>query len=102
MTKLRLFIPALMDIFAPLTAYYLLHHIGLSDFWALTLAGCLSGAKAVFDLVRRHSAELPTAVFLMFALTLVLVFVTQDARLILIKPSLYIELAACYILVTTV
>ena len=36
-----------------------------------------------------------------FALTLVLVFVTRDARFILIKPSIYIELAACYILATT-
>jgi hypothetical protein len=101
MVKLSLFLPVLIDIFAPLAAYYLLHLFGIGDVWALALAGSLSGFKAFYDLIRRRSIDLSIAVFGMFALTLVLVGVTQDARFILIKPSLYIELAACYILMTT-
>jgi hypothetical protein len=100
-SKLRFFFPMLFDLLAPILAYYLLHLAGLSDFVALTAGGFVSGINAMIDILRNRQAKsISILVFILFVLSIALVFATQDARIILLKPSLFIGIAGLYVLST--
>lgn len=100
-SKLRFFFPMLFDLLAPIFAYYILHLIGLNDFIALTVGGFVSGINAGVDVIRNRQAKsVSILVFILFILSIVLAFVTQDARIILLKPSLFIGAAGLYVLLT--
>jgi hypothetical protein len=100
-SKIGLFFPMLFDLFAPIITYYLLHLAGLNDFLALTIGGFVSGINAAVDVVRnRKTKSISPLVFIMFVISIGLVFVTQDARIILVKPSIFIAAAGIYVLST--
>jgi hypothetical protein len=74
---------------------------GLSDFIALALGGFVSGINAAVDIIRNRKAKtISRLVFLLFVIFIGLVFVTQDARIILLKPSIFIAAAGVYVLTT--
>lgn len=101
-SKLRLFFPMLFDLFAPIFVYYLLHLVGLKDFAALVVGGFVSGINAAGDVLRsRKVKSISILVFIMFVLSIALVFATQDARFILLKPSIFIGAMGLYVLATT-
>lgn len=100
-SKLSLFFPMLFDLLAPIVVYYLLQLVGVSDFVALTLGGFVSGINAALDTIRNRQAKsISFLVFIMFVLSIALVFATQDARIILLKPSIFIGVAGIYVLFT--
>lgn len=100
-SKLRFFFPMMFDLLAPIFVYYLLHLAGLNDFIALTAGGFVSGINAVVDTFRnRQVRSISILVFILFVLSIALVFVTQDARIILLKPSIFIGAAGIFTLVT--
>ena len=102
-SKLRLFFPMLFDLFAPIIVYYILHLVGVNDFVALTIGGFISGINAVVDIIRNRQAKsISILVFIMFILSIVLAFATQDARIILLKPSIFIGAAGMYVLSTAI
>jgi hypothetical protein len=100
-SKLRLFFPILFDLFAPILTYYILHLAGLGDFFALTAGGFVSGINATVDVLRsRQAKSISILVLILFLISIALVFVTQDARLILLKPSIFIGASGLYVLST--
>lgn len=91
----------LMDLFAPILVYYVLHLAGLRDFAALTVGGFVSGINAGIDVLRnRRTKSISALVLILFALSIALVFATKDARIILIKPSFFIGAAGLFTLAT--
>ncbi len=101
-SKFRVLIPVILDLFVPILIYFVLHALGLNDFLALTIGGALSGINATVDVIRKRSARgISLLVFLLFAVSIALVLITQDARIILLKPTIFIEIAGVYILTTT-
>ena len=101
-SRLRPFVPLLIDVVAPVAVYYLLHRAGVPDFWALSAGGITSAITTGVATVRKGKLEsMSVLVLLMFLLTIALMFVTQDARFLLVKPSLFIAGASVYIFVTT-
>jgi hypothetical protein len=101
--RLRAALPFLLDILIPVVGYFVLHAIGLSDFWALTIAGAATAVHAAVNTVRRGRLDgIATLVVLEIALSLVLFVVTRDPRIVLLKPSFYTGLAAVYLLYTCV
>ncbi|MFD2421168.1 VC0807 family protein [Amycolatopsis pigmentata] len=101
-SKIRTITPVLLDLVLPIGGYFLLHGIGgLSDFWALTIAGSATGAYAAINTARRGKLDvLGLLVVLEVALSIGLLFTTRDPRIVLLKPSLYIAVAGGYTLVT--
>lgn len=100
-SKLSLFFPMLVDLLAPIVVYYLLHLAGAGDFIALTVGGFVSGINAAVDSIRNRQAKsISLLVFILFVLSIALVFATQDARIILLKPSIFIGAAGLYVLLT--
>ena len=100
-SKLNLFFPMLFDLFAPIVVYYLMHLIGASDFVALTIGGFVSGINAAVDVIRnRQARSIALLVFILFALSIALVFATQDPRFILMKPSIFIGAAGLFVFLT--
>jgi hypothetical protein len=100
-SKLRFFFPMIFDLFAPIFVYYVLHLAGLNDFIALTAGGFISGINAVVDTLRnRQARSISILVFILFVISIVLVFATQDPRIILLKPSIFIGAAGIYTLTT--
>lgn len=56
-TTARALLAALADVLLPLVGYVVLHQLGFSDFWALTLAGALTAAFALARTIRRRRLD---------------------------------------------
>lgn len=101
--KQRALLTMVLDIVIPTVGYYLLHALGLSDFWALTVAGGVTAIWTLANTVRRGRLDrLGTLVVLEIALSVALFFVTRDPRVVLLKPSFYTALAGGFLLLTCV
>ena len=99
--KLRAALPMLAEIIIPIVGYFLLHDAGFDDFWALTIPGIASAVVALANTVRRGRLDkIGTLVVAEIALSVVLVLVTRDPRIVLLKPSFYTGLAGLYLLYT--
>ncbi|GAB2452799.1 hypothetical protein GCM10027187_21280 [Streptosporangium sandarakinum] len=99
--RFRLLLPLLTDVLVPIVLYLLLKRLGVGDFWALTLAGLATGVSVTVHTVRRRKLDMfGVLVLLEIALSVALLFVTDDPRIVAIKPSFYTALAAVFLLVT--
>lgn len=100
-SRLRAGLPLLLDLVVPTAGYFLLHALGLSDFWALTIAGSAAGLGTVLNTLRRRRLDsLGLLVAAELALTVALMVSTDDPRLVLVRPAFYLALAAVWALVT--
>ncbi|MFC4453534.1 VC0807 family protein [Deinococcus sonorensis] len=102
-TTRRLTVPAplLVDVVAPVALYYLLSWAGLTDVWALSVAGLIPGASVLLHLARRRRVDrMGLMVLTMFALGVALTVWTGDARLVLAKPALFVAVAGVFCLST--
>jgi hypothetical protein len=99
---MRALVPVVLDLVLPIGGYFLLHSgFGLSAFWSLTLAGAATGVHALITTLRRGKVDaLGVLVFLEMGLSAILLFVTDDPRVVLAKPAFYLAVAAVYALVT--
>ena len=94
-------VPLLLDVVVPTASYYLLHAVGVEDFWALTLAGAATAAWAVVATIRRGRLDgLGLLVVLELVLSAALLVVVRDPRIVLLKPSFYTAAAGLYMLWT--
>ncbi len=99
--KLSSALPMLLDLVIPIAGYYVLAAVGLDDFWALTVSGLATGAYALFRTLRRRKLDgIGLLVVIEIALSLVLLGVTRDPRIVLLKPSFYTVVGALYLLWT--
>lgn len=96
--RLRAFLPMLLDVIVPVAVYFVLRGAGLSFFWALTVAGISTGLYAMFNTIRRRKLDfVGVLVILEIALGLGLLVLTNDPRVVAIKPSFYTALAGLYL-----
>jgi hypothetical protein len=95
----RAVLPTVLDIIVPVAGYYLLTALGLTDLWALTVSGVLAAAYTVAATIRRGRLDgVATLVVIEIALSIALLIVTQDPRIVLLKPSFYTAVAGLYLL----
>jgi hypothetical protein len=100
-TRYRAFLPYLLDLVVPIVTYFVLHGLGVSDVLALTIGGLGTGVNATVGTIRRRRLDgIGLLVVLEIALSIGLLFVTNDERILLIKPSFYVTLAALYAFIT--
>jgi hypothetical protein len=101
--KLRAFVPLAVDVVVPVVVYLVLDQLGVPPVWALTTAGLATGATTAVATVRRRRLDgVGMLVLVEIATSVALLFLTDDPRLILLKPSLYTLVAAGYLFVTCV
>ncbi|MER6942448.1 VC0807 family protein [Nonomuraea sp. NPDC000554] len=97
-SRIRPLLPLIIDVAVPVVLYLLLKQVGLDDFWALTVAGLATGVAVTVNTVRRRKMDLiGVLVVLEIVLSIVLLFVTDDPRIVAIKPSFYTALAGVFL-----
>jgi hypothetical protein len=100
-SKLPALLPTLLDLVIPTAGYFLLHWAGLPDTWALTIAGAATGVNALVNTIRRGRLDaLGLLVVAEIAVSVVLLAVTADPRLILVRPAVYLAVAGVVNLVS--
>jgi hypothetical protein len=93
-SRLRTLLPTLLDLVIPTAGYFLLHWAGLSDVWALTIAGAATGVNALITTIRRRRLDaLGLLVVAEVAVSVALAAITADPRLILARPAVYLAVA---------
>ena len=93
-SRLRALLPTLLDLVIPTAGYFLLHWAGLSDVWALTIAGSATAVNALLTTVRRGRLDaLGLLIVAEIAVSVALVASTHDPRLILARPAIYLAVA---------
>ncbi|UNO40797.1 VC0807 family protein [Streptomyces sp. MST-110588] len=101
LTRVRPFVPILLDIVVPAVLYLGLKRLGVSDFWALTVAGVSTGVTTLINTIRRRRMDfVGILVVLEIALTVALLFVTDDPRVVAVKPSFYTAFTGVFLWVT--
>ncbi|SEP53089.1 VC0807 family protein [Amycolatopsis saalfeldensis] len=100
--RIRALAPFLLDLVLPVAVYYLLHNgFGLSPFWALAAGGLATAVNAVVTTVHRGRLDaFGGLVVLEVALSLALLFVSDDPRVLLLKPAFYVAVGGLYALGT--
>ena len=100
-SRLPALLPTLLDLVIPTAGYFLLHWAGLPDIWALTIAGSATGVNALVNTVRRGRLDaLGLLVVAEISVSVVLLAVTADPRLILVRPAVYLAVAGVVNLVS--
>ena len=102
-SRLRTLLPTLLDLVIPTAGYFLLHWAGLPDIWALTIAGVATAVNALLNTIRRGRLDaLGLLVVAEITVSVALVAVTADPRLILARPAVYLAVAGVVNLVSCV
>jgi hypothetical protein len=88
-TRKTILVMVLADLVLPIGAYYLLRALGVGDLIALTCAAVLSALRVVIAAVQARRLDAVAAVVLcFFALSLVAMLLSQDAKVALAMSSL--------------
>ncbi|WP_328453206.1 VC0807 family protein [Amycolatopsis sp. NBC_00438] len=100
--RIRALAPFALDVVLPIVAYWLLHTVfGLSPFWALGIGGLATTVNAIATTVRRGKLDgFGILVVVEVALSVVLLFVSGDPRVLLLKPAFFVGVAGVYALGT--
>ena len=94
-----MWLPYVLDVAAPLIAFVVMQAAGAGAMWALSIAGVLAGASTLVNSVRRRKLDaLGTLVLLELLVSVVLLAVTSDTKLLLVRPSFYTGIASVYLL----
>lgn len=95
----NVFLPYFFDIVAPFLAYLLVHWFGARTIFALTAGGLIAATSTAVNTIRRKGLDrVGTLVILEIAVSIVMLLVLKDARLLLIRPSFYTAVAAVYLM----
>ena len=100
--RVRALAPFVLDLVLPIAGYVLLHSVfGLSVFWALAIGGLATTVNAVITTVRRGKLDaFGGLVVIEVALSIALLFVSDDPRVLLLKPAFYVGVGGLYALGT--
>ena len=102
-TRLRALLPILLDLVIPTAGYFLLHWAGLSDVWALTVAGSATAVNAAVTTVRRGRLDaLGLLVVAEIGVSVALAASAGDPRLVLARPAVYLAVAGLVNLISCV
>lgn len=95
------FLSALVDALAPAAAYALLHALGIPSLVALLVGSVVAVVSTAVNTLRRRRLDgIGVLVLLEIAASVVLQLSTRDARLLLLRPSLYTGIGAVYLVIT--
>ncbi|MDT0459282.1 VC0807 family protein [Streptomyces sp. DSM 41527] len=98
---LRALLPLLSDLIVPTAVYYLLHQLGVADVPALIAACAATAGYTVPRMIRRRRVDaLGLLVIAELAATAGLLAVSGDARLALLRPTVYLTVAAAVFLLS--
>lgn len=94
--------PMLLDMLAPVASFYLLHYaFGVGPVIALTAGAVVAGLRGVYRAVtERRIDAFPLMMMVLLAVSVLLVFLTGDARLVLAKSAVTPIVGGLYGLVT--
>jgi hypothetical protein len=102
-SRWRALLPTLLDLVIPTAGYFLLHWAGLSDVWALTIAGSVTALNAAVITIRRGRLDaLGLLIVAEIAVSVALTVITQDPRLVLARPAVYLAVAGVVNLISCV
>jgi hypothetical protein len=91
MRRLAAFVPVLLDFLVPAVGYFVLHALGMSDVWALTVAGCATAVVTAVNTARSRKIDLfGILVAAELAASVVLAVRVHDPRLVLARTALYL------------
>jgi hypothetical protein len=94
-------LPYLLDVIIPLVSYYSLTAAGLTPFWALVIGGSITTPLTLVNTFRRGKLDkLGLLVLLEIVLGIALDLTVQSPKLTLARASLYILVAAAWLLST--
>ncbi|MFG2833010.1 VC0807 family protein [Streptomyces sp. NPDC048434] len=98
---LRALLPTLSDLIVPTVVYYLLHWLGVADVPALITACAATAGYTVPRMIRGRRVDvLGLLVIAELTATVVLLAVSGDARLALLRPTVYLTVAAAVFLLS--
>jgi hypothetical protein len=100
-SRRRTQLPILLDLVIPTAGYFVLHWAGLPDVWALTIAGSATALNAALNTIRRGRLDaLGLLIVAEIAVSVALAASTDDPRLILARPAVYLAVAGLVNLVS--
>ena len=98
----RVFLGYVADAVLPMALYYVLHRLGASDVVALAAGVAIALIATIANTIRHKKLDrFGIIVLLEIALSIALLFLLKDRRLILAKPSFYSALAGLYMIATS-
>ncbi|MFE6738774.1 VC0807 family protein [Streptomyces tubercidicus] len=98
---LRALLPILSDLMVPTVVYYLLHWLGVADVPALIAACAVTAGYTVPRMIRGRRVDmLGLLVIAELAATVGLLSLSGDARLALLRPTVYLTVAAAVFLLS--
>ena len=93
----------LIDIFAPMAMYFVLRKIGLSEFASLIVGSLIAIGSTVVNTVRRKKLDaIGSIVILEIGISIAWLFLTHNAKLLLMKPSFYSGITAVYVMINSI
>lgn len=91
MRRLAAFVPVLLDFGVPTLGYFVLHALGMSDVWALTVAGSATAAVTAVNTARSRKVDLfGILVAAELTASIALAVWTRDPRLVLARTGIYL------------
>ena len=98
----RVFLGYVADAVLPMALYYVLHRLGASDVVALAAGIAIALVATIVNTIRHKKLDrFGIIVLLEIALSIALLLLLKDRRLILAKPSFYSALAGFYMIATS-
>jgi len=89
------------DAVLPVVTYFVLHALGVTSVIAMTLGVLVAVGSTAYHTIRRRKLDgVGLLVILEIAASIGWMYLTQDQRLLMIKPSLYSGIAGVYLLAT--
>jgi hypothetical protein len=96
------FLGYVVDVVAPMAAFFVLNWLGVPPIWGLLLGSAIAIVSTTINTFRRRRIDRVGILVLMeLAISIVLLFVWRDPRFLLAKPSLYTAIAGVYLIATS-
>lgn len=99
--RFRAALPLLLDLVLPVVGYAVLLACGVREVWALLISGGVTAVFATVNTVRHRRFDgFGALVLAEIALAALLLLLTRDPRIVLLKPSFATALTGVFLLVT--
>ena len=93
MRRFAAFLPLILDLVVPTLGYFVLHAFGMSDVWALTVAGSAAAVTTVVNSVRSRKVDLVGALVVAELTVAVGIAVwTDNPKVVLARAALYLAI----------
>jgi hypothetical protein len=98
----RILVGYVLDVFAPMAAYFILDRLGAPPSIGLAIGCSVALASTARNTIQQRRIDrVGLLVVLEVAVSIGLIFWVRDQRILLSRPALYMEIAGFYLLATT-